>query len=203
MRDGTPGPGRSATTLVALLRRARFVFELVARAALVVAMTALLGLGLVPRMGWYRPVTVLSGSMRPALSPGDIAVLTPEPVPEVRVGQAISYRIPIGDHHVQTHRVIAIVHGGAHPSVRTKGDANTAPDPWVAKLNGPTAWRVRAVLPKVGWVVFWFRTPLVHKLSVFLAPILLALLILLRIWRAGENETRAEAPDEPARTLSA
>jgi hypothetical protein len=59
---------------------------------------------------------------------------------------------------------------------------------------------VRAVLPKVGWVVFWFRTPLMHKLSVFLAPILLALLVLLRIWRAGNNETGAEVPDELART---
>jgi signal peptidase len=202
MRAGTPGTGRSAATVAALLCRSRVALELPARAALVVAIVALVGLGLVPRTGWYRPVTVLSGSMRPALSPGDVAVLTPEPVRDVRVGQAISYRIPVGDHHVQTHRVIAIVHGGAHPSVRTKGDANRAPDPWVAKLDGSTVWQVRAVLPKVGWVVFWFRTPLMHELTVFVAPLLLALLVLLRIWRGGNNETGAEVPDELARTLS-
>src|SRR5207247_7659407 len=97
--------------------------------------------------------------------------------------------IPIGDHHVQTHRVVAVVHGGAHPSVRTKGDANAAPDPWVARLDGTTAWRVRAVLPKLGWVVFWLRTPRVEKLTLILAPILLALLGLLRIWRGEEGET--------------
>ena len=63
LRAGTPSTGRSATTLVALLRPVRFGLELAARAALVLAITALLGLGLLPRTGWYRPVTVLSGSI--------------------------------------------------------------------------------------------------------------------------------------------
>src|SRR5919201_6735122 len=147
MQAGTSSIRRSAAQ--ALLRS----LDLLARGGLLVATVALVGLALLPRTGWYRPVTVLSGSMRPAFSPGDMVVLTPEPERNVRVGQVISYRIPIGDHHVQTHRVIAIVHGGAHPNVRTKGDANTAPDPWVAKLHGSTAWRVSAVLPKLGWVV--------------------------------------------------
>src|SRR5919204_2420256 len=202
MRAGTPSTGRSARGSRAFLQPVRFALGLFARAALAVAIVALLGLGLLPRTGWYRPVTVLSGSMRPAFSPGDMVVLTPEPERDVRVGQVISYRIPIGDHHVQTHRVIAIVHGGVHPSVRTKGDSNTAPDPWVAKLHGSTVWRVSAVLPKLGWVVFWLRAPRIEKLTVVLAPILLALLGLFRIWRPQRTETETEEPDALARTLS-
>lgn len=147
------------------------------------ALAALVGLGLLPRTGWYRPVTVLSGSMRPAFSPGDMVVVTPEPVAAIRVGQVISYRIPVGDHHVQSHRVIAVIRRGGEVSVRTKGDANGAPDPWTATLHGSTVWRVRAVLPKLGWAVFWLRTPLVHDLTVLLAPVLLALLAVLQIWR--------------------
>jgi signal peptidase len=74
--------------------------------------------------------------------------------------------------------------------VRTKGDANTAPDPWTATLQGSTAWQVRAVLPKVGWAIFWLRTPLVHQLTVLLAPLLLALLYVLQIWlRPNEKRT--------------
>src|SRR5205809_3772097 len=119
MPAGTTSAGRSAVRAALLTS-----LDLSARAAFVVACVALLGLGLLPRTGWYRPVTVLSGSMRPAFAPGDMVVVTPEPVRDVRAGQIISYRIPIGDHHVQTHRVVAVVHGGAHPSVRTKGDAN-------------------------------------------------------------------------------
>jgi signal peptidase I len=168
---------------VALLRVPRRAGAVAAQLALALALAALVGLGLLPRTGWYRPVTVLSGSMQPAFSPGDMVVVTPEPVSAVRVGQVISYRIPVGDHHVQSHRVIAVLRRGGHLSVRTKGDANDAPDPWTATLHGTTAWRVRAVLPKLGWIVFWLRSPLVHQLTLFLAPLLLALLAVLQIWR--------------------
>ena len=181
MDAGTPSIRRSA--LAALLRS----LDLLARAALLCACIALIGLALVPRTGWYRPVTVLSGSMKPAFAPGDMVVVTPEPVEDVRRGQVISYRIPIGDHHVQTHRVIKVVRRGPHPLVRTKGDANPVADPWTAELHGTTVWRVRAVLPKLGWAVFWLRAPLVHNLTVLLAPVLLALLGMLQIWRRDEE----------------
>lgn len=201
MGGGTSTTDRSAGTLAALLAPLRLALELAARAALVAGVLALLGLGLLPRTGWYRPVTVLSGSMRPTFAPGDMVVLMPEPVRDVRVGQMISYRIPVGDHHVQTHRVIALVRGGAHPIVRTKGDANVSADPWVARLDGTTAWRVRAVLPKLGWVVSWLRTPLIEKLTIVLAPILLGLLALLRIW-GEQSEPAGERRGAPVRTLS-
>jgi signal peptidase I len=153
-----------------------------AQLAFVLAVAALVGLGLLPRTGWYRPVTVLSGSMKPAFAPGDMVVVTPESARDVRIGQVISYRIPVGDHHVQSHRVIEVLRRGGLVSVRTKGDANAAPDPWTATLQGQTAWRVRGVLPKVGWAVFWLRTPLLHELTVLLAPLLLALLWVAQIW---------------------
>src|SRR5437763_9634735 len=183
MQAGMSSNRRSAAQ--ALIRS----LDLLARGGLLVATVALVGLALLPRTGWYRPVTVLSGSMRPAFSPGDMVVLTPEPLADVRVGQVISYRIPVGDHHVQTHRVIKVVRGGGNPLVRTKGDANNAADPWTAELHGTTAWRVRAVLPNLGWAVFWFRSPLVHDVTVMLAPFLLALLGIAQIWRRDEKET--------------
>jgi signal peptidase I len=172
---------RSAAT-AALLSATRRLPALGAQLALVVALGGLVVLGLLPRTGWYRPVTVLSGSMRPAFDPGDMVVVTPEPIRDVRVGQVISYRIPIGDHHVESHRVIQVIRRGGEISVRTKGDANTGPDPWTATLHGTTAWQVRAVLPKLGWAILWFRTPLMHELTVLLAPLLPALLCVLQIW---------------------
>ena len=168
---------------MALLRVPRRLAAVAAQLALVVALAALIGLGLLPRTGWYRPVTVLSGSMEPAFAPGDMVVVTPEPVGAVRVGQVISYRIPVGDHHVQSHRVIAVLRRNGQVSVRTKGDANTTTDPWTAILHGDTVWRVRTVLPKLGWIVFWLRLPLVHRLTLFLAPLLLVVLAALQIWR--------------------
>jgi signal peptidase len=84
---------------------------------------------------------------------------------------------------VQSHRVIAVLQRNGQVSVRTKGDANATADPWTATLHGDTVWRVRTVLPKLGWIVFWLRSPLVHQLTLFLAPLLLAVLAVLQIWR--------------------
>ena len=70
----------------------------------------------------------------------------------------ISYHIPIGDQHVQTHRIVKVLHGGEHPVVQTKGDANDSVDPWKARLDGKTAWQVRAVAPKLGWLIVWLRS---------------------------------------------
>ncbi len=178
MPAGISSTGRSAVP-AALLRGV----DRLSRAGLLIALVALVGLGLLPRTGWYRPVTVLSGSMKPTFAPGDMVIVTPEPLRDLRVGQIISYRIPVGDHHVQSHRVIKILRRGAHPLVKTKGDANNVADPWTAELHGTTVWRVRGVLPKLGWAVFWFRSPLMHRLTVLFAPLLLALLGVLQIWR--------------------
>jgi signal peptidase I len=186
---------------VALLRLSRRLAAIAVRLALAIALAALVGLGLLPRTGWYRPVTVLSGSMRPAFAPGDMVVVTPERVTDVRVGQVISYRIPIGDHHVESHRVIAVIRRGERVAVRTKGDANAAPDPWTATLHGTTALRVRGVLPRLGSVVLWLRTPLLHELTVFLTPLLLALLGVLQIWRRPHGGAR-EGHDVAGTTAS-
>jgi len=169
--------------------------ELLARLALGLALLVLLLLGLLPHTGWYRTETVLSGSMRPTFAPGDLVVVTPEPIADVRVGQMISYHIPVADHHVQTHRVIAVERRGGQTFVRTKGDANNARDPWLARLNGTTAWQVRAVVPKAGWGIVWLRSPQVRRLAVFGAPLLLALLGLWRIWRTPGTDGENEAPD--------
>ena len=166
----------------------RSVPELALRLFLGAALGLFLLVGLLPHTGWYRVETVLSGSMRPTFEPGDVIVVTPEPLRDVRVGQVISYHIPTGDQRVQTHRVVKVVHAGAHPVVRTKGDANDSVDPWAARLDGTTAWRMRLVAPKLGWLIVWLRSPLMRDLTVFGAPLLLALLGLWRIWRDPQEE---------------
>jgi signal peptidase I len=179
-------------------RRTRTVAQTV-RAGWVWAQRALLALGLMfllaiavlPRLGLYRPVTVLSGSMRPTFSPGDMVIVTREPVSSVRVGQVISYRVPTGVHQVETHRVVKTLQDGAHPLIQTQGDANNWPDPWTARLEGRTAWRMRAVIPHLGYVVNWLRSAALQKTAIFFAPALLALLFLLEIWGvAGDGGKR-------------
>ena len=155
---------------IGVLRGFRVAASVVGTAAVVVAVAALVGVGLAPRLGFYRPLTVLSGSMRPVFAPGDVVVVTPERLRDVRAGQIITYAIPISDHHVETHRVVRVVGGGDHPVVITKGDANAAADPWKAELSGPTVWRYRFRIPMLGRAIVALRDPLVHKLTVLLLP---------------------------------
>ena len=79
--------------------------------------------------------------------------------------------------------------------VRTRGDANAARDPWTARLNGGTAWQVRAVVPKAGWAIVWLRTPAIRRFAIFAVPLLLALLGLWRIWQAPSGGEEEEARD--------
>ena len=161
-------------------------------AAVVVAALALVGLGLLPRLGFYRPLTVLSGSMRPVFAPGDVVVVTPERLRDLRAGQIITYQIPISDHHVETHRVVRILRGGDHPVVITKGDANRTADPWKAQLRGDKVWRYRFRIPLLGRAIVVLREPLAHKLTVLLLPVLLALYWLVGIWRRPEEALDAQ-----------
>jgi signal peptidase len=176
------------------LRGVRALARSASTALLVLSAVALLGIGLGPRLGFYRTLTVLSGSMQPTFAPGDVVVVTREPIRDVRPGQIITYAIPISDHHVETHRIVRVLRGGAHPVVVTKGDANRTADPWQAELNGATVWRYRFRVPVLGRAIVALRDPLVHRITVLLLPVLLALYGLARIWRRPE-----EASDAPAR----
>lgn len=173
------GHGRPVRTTRGVVRTAARWGQ---RALLAFALLLFVVIGVLPMLGLYRPVTVLSGSMRPTFSPGDMVLAVPEPLSSVRVGQVISYRVPVGIHQVETHRIVRILKGGANPTIQTRGDANNANDPWTATLEGSTAWRQVAVIPRLGYLINALRSSGLHKIAVLLAPALLALLFLADIW---------------------
>jgi signal peptidase I len=165
------------------------------RAAVAVAMWILLGLAVAglaavtlgPRLGLFQVETVLSGSMEPVFEPGDLLVIVPEPLTDVRAGQVVSFDAPTPGHRVETHRVVRVINPGPHPVIVTKGDANSAPDPWRARLQGTTAWRMVAVVPHAGAAIRTLREPWVHVVAVLLVPLLLAAAALHSIWRTPEE----------------
>jgi signal peptidase len=164
-----------------LLRRlARSVSTLL----LCFAVLGLLSVTLGPRLLHYRTATMLTGSMSPAIRSGDVIVDTPLALRDVRVGQVLTYHIPVDDHRVISHRVIEVQHlAPGTVNVRTKGDANAAADPWTATLSGGTVWQVRTVVPKAGTAIRALRAPLVHNLLTGAVPVLVVCWLLLGIWR--------------------
>ena len=151
----------------------------------------LLVVGLGPHTGRYRTLTVLTGSMQPGIPVGSVVVVTPEPPSQLRVGQIVTYRIPVEDHRVITHRVVKVLEGGDRPIFQTQGDANNAPDYWLAQVNGDTVWRVSHVLPGLGLTLNWARHPTVHFVSVLVVPAALGLTLVVDIWRDDREEPAA------------
>jgi signal peptidase len=141
-------------------------------------------IGVGPLTGRYRVATVLSGSMDPTLPVGSVVFSTPEPAATVAPGHVITFRAPVGSHWVETHRIVEVVSGGTDPVVRTQGDANEGPDPWLARLDGATpVWRARFAVPKLGFVLQALRRPIVHRLTTLVAPALFLAACLAAIWR--------------------
>lgn len=113
----------------------------------------------VPRIGGATGYTVLTGSMRPDLPPGTLAVVRPTDPKTIEVGTVITYQLRSNEPDVVTHRVVAtgVAEDGARV-FRTRGDANTGRDPgWVKPVQ------VRGTL--------WYSIPYLGYVNSALSPL--------------------------------
>jgi signal peptidase len=133
--------------------------------------------------------------MRPEYQPGDLAVVRPVDAADLEVGDVIVYHPPGEAEEAVMHRIASLERDAEDIWVTTKGDANDAEDPWGrARLRGDTAYRVVAVIPKVGYVPVWgagLRGPLLIG-----AGLLLALTVVLEARRRPGRERAAEPAEE-------
>jgi signal peptidase len=167
------------TTMSRALRRIAHIAGLVVAMA---SLTLLLVLGLGPRTGQFQVMTVLTGSMATIAPQGSLVIVRPEHRQDLRVGDVLTYSIPVDDHRVVTHRIVELRQAGASTVVRTKGDANQAIDPWVAELKDQRVWTERFAIPHAGTALAALRSPWVHRLGQ-LAPLLLSFLFVGSVWR--------------------
>jgi signal peptidase len=138
------------------VKRARHVVDVI---VLVLALAALAA-GLAVFLLHLQLQPVLSGSMRPAIQPGDLAVVRPVSVPSLEVGDVVVYHPPgtgVGDDATPVmHRITSLERRTDGLWITTRGDANGADDPWGrVRLRGDTAYRLLTVVPKVGYLPVW------------------------------------------------
>ena len=130
--------------------------------ALAIALiAAVLALMVVPRVLGGDSLTVLSGSMEPTFSPGDVVVVKgvteAEVCSDVSVGSIVTYFPEPNDPTLITHRVIGKTIGtfedGTSCRLITQGDANTAVDEPIspAQVRGVFMYGV----PGIGWARQW------------------------------------------------
>jgi signal peptidase len=137
------------------------------------------------------PMTVMSGSMHPAIATGDAVVVHPIRPVDARVGEVITFRDPRrhGSHsRLITHRVRGIRRDGAMVRVVTRGDANNTSENWSVHANGEIG-RVVYRIPRAGYVSRAAATPAGRVLLVMLPALMLGIWALVRVWAP------APAPD--------
>jgi signal peptidase len=135
-------------------------------------------------LGSWRFTVIDTGSMRPTLNPGDIAVLTPEPRADLRRGQIVAFHPPGEPHLTVVHRVFSVSHLGGATVIQTKGDANNATDSWHAHLLGGTVWHETLKVRALGYVSVWSGQRPVRFGLLVVIVILLAITVLGSIWRS-------------------
>jgi signal peptidase len=153
-------------------------------------LTALLGLsvfeGVGAVRGTWRVVPVLSGSMTPRLPTGSAAIAWKTPLRDLRVGTIVAYQIPVDDHHTEMHRVVSLKREPGGVVIKTKGDANNAPDWWTAKLTGDSFWRIGFDVPKIGWPIVELQKPYFRLVATLAAAFVFLLSSRLRLRGLGE-----------------
>ncbi len=142
----------------------------------------------------YHSLTVLSGSMEPAIGTGDVVLTKPIPPAEARVGDVVTYKEPEAPGRLITHRVRSIRLRDRGYAFVTKGDANDSTERWKVAANGRIG-RVTNHAPVLGYALAFMRDPSKRLWALVIPAALLGLVELLRIWRPTPT---AKVGDEPA-----
>jgi signal peptidase len=138
-----------------------------------------------------RSLSVMSGSMEPAIGTGDVIVDRWIAPSQARVGDAVSFNDPSRGNLVLTHRVISVHRRGPDVDFVTRGDANTGVERWSAPAAGRIG-RVAYRVPHAGFVMVFTRTPGGRLLFLVIPALVWAVWEIVRIWRP-EPEVDADA----------
>ncbi len=141
---------------------------------------------------FWRPYVIVTGSMEPTLMRGDMVILEKVEPGEIRVGDIITFihqGVPV------THRVVEVHADG---SLQTKGDANSAPDPYTVRPD-QVVGRVYAKIPKLGWLVIALNwNPTVRLAAIIGITALLAALLIP--WGGEKTPEQQETVEGDERT---
>lgn len=146
----------------------------------------------IPTIFGYSTMSVLTGSMRPYLQPGDMIVDKTIRTEEVKAGDVVTYKV---GGSIVTHRVMEVIEEGGKLLFRTRGDANNTDDgnPISEEhLIGKVIFRI----PYGGYAARFVRSP-IGLLFIIVIPVSIMLVVELKpILSGGKSKKGKETKSE-------
>lgn len=122
----------------------------------IVAIALLLIVSVLPITGNYKIMTVISGSMEPAIKMGSVVMV--KPAEDYRAGDIITFQRR-EERDSTTHRIIETRVAGGESVYTTQGDANNAPDIKEVRKS-EVLGRVLVSVPYLGYLVAFAQKPI-------------------------------------------
>ena len=178
----------------------------------IVVLFALAAAILLPSLLGYERYVITSGSMTGTIDKGSVAYDEIVPADSLKVGDIITFVPPkeFGIDEPVTHRIVKIEYRdeSGQRFYRTKGDANEDMDPWEAVLDEDEVARNVFDIPYIGYIYMALRVPWVRMLVIALPALLIAISVVVALWRSAGEEARreneaAEAEAEAAKAVAA
>ena len=147
-----------------------------------------------PIPGNFKSLVVMSGSMTPKIPVGSVAIV--KPAADIKVGDIVTFKDPREPKNLITHRIVEI---GENEIIKTKGDANNAPDNWEVR-KGDVVGKFLFSVPLLGYAVDFAKRPPGFLLLILLPAILI---IVNEIWAIKSEfaKTKSVAEDKDANSL--
>ena len=122
----------------------------------------------IPQVGNYKVMTVLTGSMEPAIKTGTVLVITPKE--DYGIDDIVTFSI---DGSVPTtHRIVEKTVENGNISYTTKGDANPAQDMTEVRKEDVVG-KVAFGIPFLGYVIEFVKTPIGFVLLVIFPALII------------------------------
>ena len=158
---------------------------------LVVVAAVLLAMSLVGvRLLGFQVFTVLSGSMEPVYSPGDLIYVKKIATEDIVPGTILTFMV--NEDTVAPHRVVGAIASETEPDLvryRTKGDANNMEDGTLVHPNNIIGSPVLCV-PKLGYVANYISSPPGMYVAIAGAAAFLALMFIPDLFAEDEEEPK-------------
>ena len=176
--------------------KAQKILVIVLSAILVFAVVVPLAGYAVVRIGGYRTTTVLSDSMKPTYSRGDLLILKRFDPDEDHVGKPITFVLN-DQGTVVTHRVVKVTKDeNGELWFKTKGDNNPDEDGGKGvnqrNIKGTPVFRI----PILGYVANFIQTPPGSYITIGAVALMLILVFLPDLFKSGKK-TDTPAPTPP------